>query len=1021
MIKSMHFLILLVLFTAKINTNPLNELNVDSVDVDLDELSPLENNCTRFSTPTSNTIVITCSRIPLFCRSVCDTVKRLDFDSSLKRISSFSFGSYQIKQSMELNFKSGGLERIVTDAFNGLVIDSDTQLELNIGYASAEQPNPKDQLEEQDIDYTDDEQFNYEQIEYDVQVSSTKSSQKNKKSAQKKQQLLIESNAFRGITIKEGGRLIVNIKGSKQIVFDSKSLSGDENKFLSSSSMLISVENANLVVFKPQCAKFWRANTPDYDYDTYYTNDYNSVNPKLDDYISFSVLFKLNLTNVKEVVFEKESFSNLKVSNSSTFQILVNKFNVVKLGESSFSRIEQAESSNFELNLSNGKRITLDEYSFANLTQAELSKFIVFVNILESNVCLKSNALLNLVQARNSTVRLTFLLNDSNSLVFNGNALANLKQSPNSFIQIYVLKSNSFTLGTDSIVNLNQSKSSSFEIWTSKGNFSVDAGAFKRVTQHEKSSIRIGYTSNPESFFKQAVNSFVDFSPDPTAELVYDFTKGSNFNLRFAPKPIPRFLPYDDHDQNRKKQSIEEIAWRLFPELGRHSRPDRLNLQDYKLELKDFCKVAEIPFDILVKLNPKTECSCTVYYLYRIVRHMDAPNGIKEWLSSAPECYRNKFLDASRPNQLDSLETACKFTSLVQSCKDAQMSQQQVQIDEMPRVCDEDSFVFYDNSNQEKDIKPNSVPNTDYNDVVYDKNFRDEKNDVVIKVVEDIHNVSDDANMPAVDVKEVAPSIITDKSSEEYGDEYETREEDDDDDEDFNESHEVDASDEKNDDDDDSEEQIIPIINTLTTSATTTKKINRSLMSVFNRINKSFSSFFKRLFQNKALLVVFILAFTSAILIGIIVLVICVNRCSRKSGKEGFSIYYDEYDDDDDDGDDENFTDSDEADILSQKKSPETYAKVNLESIKATHKIKSEQENSFGYVKLSEQNKSDANLYNDSTGNNKYLFVKCDTKSNNSFDSGISYLADESSVTASQYHPAHENPMNIKTNPFSLI
>ena len=124
---------IIALFSNGIATSPVDEL---------DELSPQENNCTRSSLSGS----IVCARIPLFCRNVCDTAKRLDFDSSLTRISPFSFGSYQIKQTMELNFRAGGLARIETDAFNGLVIESDTQLEINIDYAYL------DGLEEQDID-----------------------------------------------------------------------------------------------------------------------------------------------------------------------------------------------------------------------------------------------------------------------------------------------------------------------------------------------------------------------------------------------------------------------------------------------------------------------------------------------------------------------------------------------------------------------------------------------------------------------------------------------------------------------------------------------------------------------------------------------------------------------------------------------------------------------------------------------------------------------------------------------------
>ena len=241
------------------------------------------------------------------------------------------------------------------------------------------------------------------------------------------------------------------------------------------------------------------------------------------------MLLKLNLTNVREVVFEKESFSHLKVSNASTFQILINKFGRVRIATAAFSQIEQADSSNFELNLANGRKVVVSEYAFANLTQAVMAKFILFFNILESNVCLKSHTLDNVVQAKNSTVRLTFLLNDANDLVLGENSLINIKQNVNSFVQIYVLRSRRFVVATNGVVNLTQSKSSSFEVWTSRGSFYVQASAFRRVIQDENASIRIGFTaSSADSVYSQAVNSFVEFVPHANAELVYDFTKGLN-------------------------------------------------------------------------------------------------------------------------------------------------------------------------------------------------------------------------------------------------------------------------------------------------------------------------------------------------------------------------------------------------------------------------------------------------------------------------------------------------------------
>ena len=131
--------------------------------------------------------------------------------------------------------------------------------------------------------------------------------------------------------------------------------------------------------------------------------------------------------------------------------------------------------------------------------------------------------------------------------------------------------------------------------------------------------------------------SFTEFISDPKSEIVLDFSYGTNFDLKFPTKRIPRFI-IPPGDSNHK-QSIEAIAWKLYPDLGRTQRPDNLNLQEYVLDEsdKDFCKIASIPYDVLVKLNPNTKCSCSVYYLYRIVRKyflLDSSENNLNWLGS---------------------------------------------------------------------------------------------------------------------------------------------------------------------------------------------------------------------------------------------------------------------------------------------------------------------------------------------------------------------------------------------------
>ena len=83
--------------------------------------------------------------------------------------------------------------------------------------------------------------------------------------------------------------------------------------------------------------------------------------------------------------------------------------------------------------------------------------------------------------------------------------------------------------------------------------------------------------------------------------------------MKFPPRPIPRMLI------TSKNETVEESARLLFPSLGRLSRPDTISLNEYELRVRDFCRIVDIPFDVLVRVSPKTECSCALLYLYRVV------------------------------------------------------------------------------------------------------------------------------------------------------------------------------------------------------------------------------------------------------------------------------------------------------------------------------------------------------------------------------------------------------------------
>lgn len=235
--------------------------------IDLEELNPKENNCRLEKSPITT---VKCSRIPLFCRSVCEQTRRLSLDSSLKRISSFSFDAYKVTDtSLDISF-SNDLTRIDTDAFNGMVVAEDATVTINIGESPKsydEQATVSNDSDEQDND--DEDENSSSQIEYDMPTPSTKpdetvlaGSAKLPPSRMSLKTLYVAPNAFRGLLVKESARLVVNVNGYDKIEFGPQSLVN--MKQMSASVFSFVVGQSGLVVFQSRCAESWRPYNNDY-------------------------------------------------------------------------------------------------------------------------------------------------------------------------------------------------------------------------------------------------------------------------------------------------------------------------------------------------------------------------------------------------------------------------------------------------------------------------------------------------------------------------------------------------------------------------------------------------------------------------------------------------------------------------------------------------------------------------------------------------------------------------------------
>lgn len=276
-------------------------------------------------------------------------------------------------------------------------------------------------------------------------------------------------------------------------------------------------------------------------------------------------------------------------------------------------------------------------------------------------------------------------------MMLGARSFSHVTQSPGSNIQIYVLRVKSVRVESEALTNLTQAVDSSVEIWTSKldGNFSLAARAFRTFTQADRSTMRLGYssssTSSPTAGFIQSPGSFEKWNSTSTSSLVYDFTQDTNFRLRFPQRPIPRMFI------SSSNETVEEAAMRLFPNLGRLSRPDTISFNEYQVSQRDFCRLVHIPFDVLVRVpTHSTQCSCTLFYLYRVVRRVRP-----EWLSSAaPKCYQDLL---GVPGRIDEAESECGFSDMVRKCQEEQENPNERYLDPVATnaQCRSETFEFY--------------------------------------------------------------------------------------------------------------------------------------------------------------------------------------------------------------------------------------------------------------------------------------------------------------------------------------
>jgi len=153
---------------------------------------------------------LVCSKLPVNCPILaCDQLKEINFDANIKILTSNSFSNYELKDELTINLNS--LMTIESDAFNGLVLHSNAQLNINI----------------LNLDFS--------------------SNNNNKK--QVKSNLIIEKYALRGMLIEIGAKLTIHIRNFDLVEFKYNSILNQLKQY-NQSQVYILIEDSTDVVFK---------------------------------------------------------------------------------------------------------------------------------------------------------------------------------------------------------------------------------------------------------------------------------------------------------------------------------------------------------------------------------------------------------------------------------------------------------------------------------------------------------------------------------------------------------------------------------------------------------------------------------------------------------------------------------------------------------------------------------------------------------------------------------------------------
>jgi hypothetical protein len=224
----------------------------------------------------------------------------------------------------------------------------------------------------------------------------------------------------------------------------------------------------------------------------------------------------------------------------------------------------------------------------------------------------------------NSTFQ--FEIDYGKNILFTPHTFMNITQRAQSKLSIIITNSLDVYFTNESLKNFHQEDRSLIDIWIKYGrNLIFDNHAIQNIDIWRSSIMRIGFQYS-SGILQMKTNAFTNINEGQGGELLFQIMNSSDFYFRF-------------------NQSITL---------------ERLEIVDRILYDNDLCRIVDIPSHIPVKLLQNNLCSCSVFYLYRRLRHTLNPLILKDL---TPLCYFNLSLD-----EIENQENKCLFNKQISNC-----------------------------------------------------------------------------------------------------------------------------------------------------------------------------------------------------------------------------------------------------------------------------------------------------------------------------------------------------------------